>query len=319
MTPSDQDPMSPRRAPAGAHSADAAVDKLLDHHRLQLSALIDGELPPDQARFLLRRLEHDAELRGCWERWQFSGDVMRGQAGTRLREGFAARVADAVAAQPRAPREEDTRGLRWLRWGGSAALAASVAVIAVFLTRQAPVLQAPSTAAPTQVVANAAPAQTPPAQPQPSRLATAPATMPAKAPSAPDQFAGVATALAVADAPRRLAPRRSRGQSQRAALRTPARATIETPTAVAIATPGFGNAAAAADPFSGQHVRLLNRPWPRALLPTSVASGAFTVDYGLRGAAVDAPAANALSPFAPRRLQAVPATDESPAAQATPD
>jgi negative regulator of sigma E activity len=298
-----------------ARSAGPAVDKLLDHHRLQLSTLIDGELPPDQARFLLRRLEHDAELRGCWERWQFSGDVMRGQAGTRLREGFAARVADAVAAQPRAPREEDTRGLRWLRWGGSAALAASVAVIAVFLTRQSPVLQAPATATPTQVVANVAPAQTPPAQPRPSR----PAAAPAKAPSAPEQLAGVATALAVADAPRRLAPRRSRGQSQRAALRTPARAAVEAATAVAIATPGFGNAAAAADPFSGQHVRLLNRPWPRALLPTSVANGAFTVDYGLRGAAVDAPAANALSPFAPRRLQAVPATDETPAAQATPD
>ena len=31
-------------------------------HRQQLSALIDGELSADQARFLIRRLEHDQEL-----------------------------------------------------------------------------------------------------------------------------------------------------------------------------------------------------------------------------------------------------------------
>ena len=35
------------------------VDKILDHNRLQLSALVDGELSPHEARFLLRRLQHD--------------------------------------------------------------------------------------------------------------------------------------------------------------------------------------------------------------------------------------------------------------------
>ena len=36
-------------------------DKLELYHRQQLSAMLDGELPQDQARFLRRRLQHDAE------------------------------------------------------------------------------------------------------------------------------------------------------------------------------------------------------------------------------------------------------------------
>ncbi|HSX65013.1 MAG TPA: RseA family anti-sigma factor, partial [Pseudoxanthomonas sp.] len=56
----------------------AEFDKLDNHYHLQLSALMDGALAPDQARFLLRRLQHDEELTGCWERWQLLGDVLRG-------------------------------------------------------------------------------------------------------------------------------------------------------------------------------------------------------------------------------------------------
>ena len=46
------------------HDPDPGHDKLDLHQRQQLSALVDGELAPDQARFLLRRLQHDAELSG---------------------------------------------------------------------------------------------------------------------------------------------------------------------------------------------------------------------------------------------------------------
>ncbi|PSD16606.1 anti-sigma factor, partial [Stenotrophomonas maltophilia] len=57
-----------------------AGQRLDQRHREQLSALVDGELGADEARFLLRRMEHDPELAGCQERWQLLGDVMRGQA-----------------------------------------------------------------------------------------------------------------------------------------------------------------------------------------------------------------------------------------------
>ncbi|PSD48587.1 anti-sigma factor, partial [Stenotrophomonas maltophilia] len=41
-----------------------AGQRLDQRHREQLSALVDGELGADEARFLLRRMEHDPELAG---------------------------------------------------------------------------------------------------------------------------------------------------------------------------------------------------------------------------------------------------------------
>ena len=112
----------------------------------------------------------------------------------------------------------------------------------------------------------------------------------------------LATAVAVAEVPRRVASRRSRGQSQRAALRTPARAAVELPLAMAVNTSDAANAATTVDPFSAQRVSLQNRPWPRALLPGATANGAFTVDYGNRSAM-----SPSFYPFEPRTLPAAPA------------
>ncbi len=65
-----------------------AGQRLDQRHREQLSALVDGELGADEARFLLRRMEHDPELAGCQERWQLLGDVMRGHASALAPAGF---------------------------------------------------------------------------------------------------------------------------------------------------------------------------------------------------------------------------------------
>ncbi len=111
-----------------------AGQRLDQRHREQLSALVDGELGADEARFLLRRMEHDPELAGCQERWQLLGDVMRGQASALAPAGFGAAVAAAVAAEP-APQAEPRRQVRrsgWRAWGGGAALAASVASVGPF-------------------------------------------------------------------------------------------------------------------------------------------------------------------------------------------
>ncbi|PTT64481.1 anti-sigma factor, partial [Stenotrophomonas sp. HMWF003] len=123
-------------------TAGTTPDKIDTHNRQQLSALIDGALSPDEARFMLRRLEHDEALAGCHERWQVLGDVLRGQACAPAPVDFAARVRGAVAAEPAplahvAPveRNRERRG-GWRRWGGGAALAASVAAVAMFMTRE---------------------------------------------------------------------------------------------------------------------------------------------------------------------------------------
>ena len=47
------------------HDHDPLLGRVDALHRQQLSALIDGELSADQARFLIRRLEHDLDLSAC--------------------------------------------------------------------------------------------------------------------------------------------------------------------------------------------------------------------------------------------------------------
>jgi negative regulator of sigma E activity len=98
----------------------------------QLSAYMDGELPEAEARFLLRRLENDAELRAVWARMQLGSQCLRGQPWRVVDEGFAGRVAAGIAGSPRS-------GLRrpLLRW----AMAASVAALALLM---APKLLPPS-------------------------------------------------------------------------------------------------------------------------------------------------------------------------------
>ena len=86
--------------------------------REQLSALMDGALPPDETRFLLRRLQHDASLAECWERWRLTGEVMRGLApAQRLPADFAGRVANALHGGEVAPRQVAlTHTSAWWRW-----------------------------------------------------------------------------------------------------------------------------------------------------------------------------------------------------------
>lgn len=277
--------------------AEQAGERILDHNRLQLSALMDGALSPDEARFLLRRLQHDEELAGCWTRWQLCGDVMRGRASMLVPADFSQRVARAIATDA-APARRGIGASSWARWGGGAALAASVAMMALFVARQTP--DTPMTVqAPSRIVA-AAPA---------SASATAPVT----ATPAPDTATQLAAAMAVADVPRRVAARRSRGQSQRAAFRTSARG-AESQVAIAGGTPVNAPAVAAGaviNPFA-PNTTLPSRPWPRALLPNAPASGAFTVDYG--SSAATSPS---FYPFAPRLAAGVSAaaTHADPAAR----
>jgi negative regulator of sigma E activity len=89
----------------------------------QLSAYMDGELPEAEARFLRRRLEHDAELRAAWTRLQLASQCLRGQPWRVVDDAFPERVAQGLAAS--------SPGVRgpWLRW----AMAASVAALALLM------------------------------------------------------------------------------------------------------------------------------------------------------------------------------------------
>lgn len=329
-----------------SHDKDA-TDKILDLHRQQLSALFDDALPPHEARFLLRRLQHDESLAQCLSRWQLCGDVLRGHAHAPAPEGFMQRVAGAVAAEPVAG-----RGRRF-GWAPGLALAASVAVVALFVARQLPeaaqpdadpvpvVASRPATdaaAVPAQAVADNTPAV------QPRTVSTAPAPSPApRNPTAPDSAAALAAVAVAAELPIR-GVRRARGQSQRAALRTSTRrAEAEPQIAVAAATPtpvarppATAVAAAAASttavpaggsPFTLEDNAIPTRPWPSALLPG--VGGAFNVGYGRleaaaprqhpfrrMGAATLSPPL--LAPAAVDRATTTPVDSDQPPSDATP-
>jgi len=99
----------------------------------QLSALMDGELPSDELRFLLRGLAGDSGLVQRWSRYQIARAVLQHEyvpAATGDDRFAAAVMLRLEPAQPRL-------GRRIGRWAGGGAIAAAVAVVALMATRPA--------------------------------------------------------------------------------------------------------------------------------------------------------------------------------------
>ncbi|MEO6364815.1 MAG: sigma-E factor negative regulatory protein [Luteimonas sp.] len=270
----------------------AAEDKFEQHYRQQLSALMDGALPPDEARFLLRRLQHDAELAQCLDRWHMAGDALRGEAQAIVAAGFAERIAAMVASEPAAPpaaagTSRANRG--GMRWAGGAALAASVALLALFVTRQSAApdaAQTPSTIAEASVPADARNAP----------VAMKSAATPEVTPPVITADSSRAALIATASVPRGGSVRRgNRSQSQRATIRSPARA--DRPMVASAVSAGESVPASAVFDAAAA-----TRPWPSAVFPLTSAAGRFNVDYGsLPSTGASSPT---FYPFQPRLPQA---------------
>ena len=258
----------------------AASDKVDLHYRQQLSALMDGALAPDEARFLLRRLQHDGELSACWERWQLAGETMRGRATVMLPAGFAARIGEAIAEAPLASKGHTPPRASWARWGGSVALVASVAVVALLATRPAP--NTPAQPAATVAVAT----------PAPNIESPVSATSPPEPITAQPSSAGPTVAsVAVADAPPRRSARRVRAtQPTRVEALAPMPTSAEPATEAAVAASGASTQMP--HPFDASALPS-SRPWPRAVLPQFGASGALT-------AGTEAGSSPSFYPFEPR-------------------
>ena len=218
--------------------------------REQLSALMDGALPEDQTRFLLRRLQHDAALAGCWERWRTAADTMRGSAPSRrLPADFSGRVAAALRedAPLDAAARASARTVRRRRIGGGAALAATLATLAILG------LPAGETSSPTRVQTT----QTRHQGPAPEHLLAAAQTTHAPRPPAssdpapsaaiPEAFASLAAATA-SRVNRRKSPRDAATPNT-----TQAAMGAATPVQFAVTTPAA--------------TEIVTRPWPRSILP----------------------------------------------------
>jgi hypothetical protein len=106
------------------------VETMSEDLREQLSALMDGELGRDERAFLMRRLEHDAELRACWTRMHLIRDVMAHRPGTasmNLADSVMSQLDQEARVSPPVP---VAAGRTWRPWAGLA-VAASVAMAVV--------------------------------------------------------------------------------------------------------------------------------------------------------------------------------------------
>jgi len=130
-----------------------------DAIRMQISAFVDGELPENEAELLLRRMSQDVELRQKVAEYLAIGRLMRGEVNVpgidRLHERVAAAISETASDAPL-----DTSGQqaivpvrRSVRPLAGFAVAATVALIAIFGLQMTPGVDQPVTApAGTQAV-----------------------------------------------------------------------------------------------------------------------------------------------------------------------
>lgn len=104
-----------------------------DALKMQISAFVDGELPADEAELLTRRLSRDADLRQQASQYLAIGRMMRGEPQYRDMDGLQQRIAAAVDAEDALSAVEAApAGQRFLRPLAGVAIAASVAMLALF-------------------------------------------------------------------------------------------------------------------------------------------------------------------------------------------
>ncbi|MEQ1513600.1 MAG: sigma-E factor negative regulatory protein [Lysobacteraceae bacterium] len=287
-----------------------------DFHREQLSAMMDGALSADEAKFLLRRMEHDDALADCWQRWQLLGDALRGQVDRALPADFSRRVgraiaddiAAAAAIEPRAVAAQANMRGPLSRWGGGAALAASVALAALIGTRM---MSVPDGKTSTSASMASAAASTPTPMPMPSAPTPIPAlTGVASQPPAQSGSliaeAGAAVALAAVSRGDR------RGSRPRILAREQAIPASSAATAKAIASARPTAVATATHQITGVagQTEVTSKPWPRALVPGASMNGEVTA--GFEGASPLHPFQPQLDPLLPQVAQPVEDTSSPP-------
>ncbi|HEX7115013.1 MAG TPA: sigma-E factor negative regulatory protein [Steroidobacter sp.] len=117
---------------------------MTDAVKEQLSACLDGELPRAELDLLLKRLEHDAELRAVMGRYALMREALRQVAPSVASPSFADKVMKAVAAETpvKVPliRRISPVAVHRLRPVAGLAVAASVAALAVFSVQRSGLL-----------------------------------------------------------------------------------------------------------------------------------------------------------------------------------
>lgn len=98
--------------------------------RENLSSFMDGEVDKSAGSFLVRRLANDADLRATWNRYHMIRDCLHQQDADLVQKGFCARVSQAIEQEDNQQISGKTT-MGWLKPMAGAAIAASVAMLAI--------------------------------------------------------------------------------------------------------------------------------------------------------------------------------------------
>ncbi len=98
--------------------------------RQNLSSFMDGEIDKSAGSFLVRRLANDDVLKNTWDRYHMIRDCMRQQDAQLVQDDLCGRVRQAIDLED-SQVASNKRQLTWLKPVAGAAIAASVAMIAI--------------------------------------------------------------------------------------------------------------------------------------------------------------------------------------------
>jgi negative regulator of sigma E activity len=127
-----------------------------DAIREQLSAFVDGELPENEAELLLRRMSQDVELRQDVAEYLAIGRLMRSEPGLAGADRLHERITAAIDEKP-ADAGDNTdamKGPRAIRPLAGIAIAATVALVAIFALQQTTSIDEPANETPVPVASD---------------------------------------------------------------------------------------------------------------------------------------------------------------------
>ncbi len=97
---------------------------------------MDGELPNDCSRFLLKRMMSDESLRSSWNNYHMMRSGLQQEHDAPLMENLGAQVIKQLQQNTTAETVQPNKFSGWMKAVSGAAIAASVALVAVFTFNQ---------------------------------------------------------------------------------------------------------------------------------------------------------------------------------------
>jgi sigma-E factor negative regulatory protein RseA len=129
--------------------------------REQISALADNELPTDEHELLIHRFSLDKHQRLCWERYHLIGEAMRKALPQIDTHGFADRIMGVLNGDVLLVKKPEARIIDYFRNSAvGMALAACVAIVAVYGLHHGDETGMKSATSPSEIVPSTAALQT---------------------------------------------------------------------------------------------------------------------------------------------------------------